>query len=368
MTTDDLEPYEARVAAATSRLDDFYTQLVSELDKQNGGFRWWSGFSDWKTLTLLGDYLIQSVQGTKESLSSASLTADIHRQTLGNDEAELKAALRPIMEAGITDPTKIAEAIPQDAAARRRALTITESAESCIFHLWQTLDRVAAAAIIVGGFRVKDVATVYWSSLDGIATELSTGSIKEMLEPVGTPGRAVQEALVAPVLGWQQFGPDEWLLWLRDARHGLTHRSPSKKLNVTAGERLTRLFYRQPRWSEIQALVFGSKPPRRPIFDTFILKASYDVLDGLCESTAKLVAALVDAMVTCWVARRADPPMIVQHGRQWPTIEPGEPLSAFPGYGQDLTLDSRHMVVNTQEGDRWEAARIDDQRRRDWYE
>lgn len=151
MTTGDLEPYEQRIEAATSRLDDFYTRLVGELDKRNGGFRWWSGFSDWKTLTLLADYLIQSVQGASESLSSASLTADVHRQAAFDDEAALKAAIRPIVESGRSDPHAIAAAIPQDAEARRRALTITESAESCIFHLWQTLDRLAAAAIIVGG-------------------------------------------------------------------------------------------------------------------------------------------------------------------------------------------------------------------------
>jgi hypothetical protein len=114
-----------------------------------------AGFLYWKTLTLLADYLIQSVQGTKESLSSASLTADIHRQTTFDDEVALKAAMRPIVESGTSDPDEIAAAIPRDAEARRRALTITESAESCIFHLWQTLDRLAAAVIIVGGFRFR---------------------------------------------------------------------------------------------------------------------------------------------------------------------------------------------------------------------
>jgi hypothetical protein len=367
VTTDDLEDYERRVAGATTRLNDLYTQLVSELDQQNGGFRWWSGFSDWKTLTLLSDYLIQSVQGTSEALSSASLMADVHRQATSEDHEALKAAMRPIVESGTQDADEIAAAIPQDAQARRRAFTITESAESCIFHLGQALDRLAAAVIIVGGFGFKDVEKAYWSDLEAIANELDAGSIKTIFEPVGSKGRAVEEVLTIPVLGWQQFGPDEWLPWLRDARNGTTHRSPATKLNVAAGDRFARPFYRQPRWSEIQALVFGSKPPNRPVFDTFILKASEDVLDGLCESTTKLVEAVTDAMVTCWSARKADPPMIVQHGKQWRTVEPQEQLSKFPGYGDDVVITTRQMMMHPLEGDRWQAARVTDDRRRDWY-
>jgi hypothetical protein len=172
---------------------------------------------------------------------------------------------------------------------------------------------------------------------------------------------------VAPVLGWQQFGPTDWLTWMREARHGLAHRSPAGKFNAAAGDRMARLFYRQPRWSEIQALVFGSKPPNRPIFDTFILTASTDVLDGLCGSTAQLVESLTDAMMTCWAARKANPMMIVQQGRQWRKVDPDEPLSQFPGYGDNVSLDSRQIRLSPVDTKRWLAARVHDDRRRDWY-
>jgi hypothetical protein len=55
----DAEDYEKRVAGATDALDVLAARLVGELDEQNGGFPSWVGHSDWKTLTLLSDYLIQ---------------------------------------------------------------------------------------------------------------------------------------------------------------------------------------------------------------------------------------------------------------------------------------------------------------------
>jgi len=384
VTTRDLEDYEQRVAGATRLLDDFNNQLANELDQQNGGFRWWTGFSDWKTLTMLSDYLLQSLGGTSESLTSASLQADVHRQASSDEDKVYRNALADFKDSGSVDIEDFLKALLNEPLARRRSLTITESAEACLFHLGQTLDRLAAAVIIVGGFGFKDVATAYWNDLEKLAVELDTAnttsqpqaisrqattpSLTTPVEPLGAPGRRVQEALVAPVLGWQQFGPTDWLTWMREARHGLTHRSPASKFNADRGDdRLARLFYRQPRWSEVQALVFGSKPPNRSIFDTFIVTASTDVLDGLCGSTAQLVESLTDAMMACWAARKANPSMIVQQGRLWRKVDPQEPLSQFPGYGDAVSFDSRQIRVSSVENKRYLAARISDDRRRDWY-
>jgi len=85
VTTQDLEEYERPVAGATSLLGAFTVELADELDTHNGGFRWWTGFSDWKTLTMLSDYLLQSLSGASESLVSASLQAEVHR-TASSDE------------------------------------------------------------------------------------------------------------------------------------------------------------------------------------------------------------------------------------------------------------------------------------------
>ncbi len=88
MTTGDLEDYEHRVAGATRLLGEFTSQLANELDEQNGGFRWWQDFTDWKTITMLSDYLLQSLSGISEALTSASLQAEVHRQA-SSDEDEV---------------------------------------------------------------------------------------------------------------------------------------------------------------------------------------------------------------------------------------------------------------------------------------
>jgi hypothetical protein len=385
VTTGDLEDYEQRVAGATRLLGDFTDQLANELDQQSGGFRWWTGFSDWKTLTMLSDYLLQSLGGTSESVTSASLVAEVHRQAGSDEDEAFRKALTEFNESGSQDIETFLSVLLNEPQARRRSLTITESAEACFFHLGQTLDRAAAAVIIVRGFGFDDVADVYWSKLVKLAAKLKAESTNQpsqpqgtsrraaretlvaSFEPLETAGRTAQEALLAPVLDWKQFGPTDWLTWMRAARNGLTHRSPASKFNAAAGDRIARLFYRQPRWSEVQALVFGSKPPNRPIFDTFIPTASSDVLDGLCGSTAQLVESLTNAMMTCWAARKADPQMIVQQGRQWPKVDPDEPLSQFTGYGDSVSMDSRQIRLSPVDTKRWLAARVHDDRRRDWY-
>ncbi|MFI2841446.1 hypothetical protein [Mycolicibacterium sp. PDY-3] len=353
----DAEAYEKRVAGATAPLNQFFGILIDELDEQNGGFSWWNGHSDWKTLTLLSDYLIQSVHGVSESLLLASFAAKTHRESAFGDDFAMRTALR----SGRMP-------FPLDAQGRRRHLTITQSAESCFFHLGQTLDRLAAAVIIVGGFEFKDVIGADWGHLVELADDVAKGSTKQRLQPVGSGGRTLQDALVAPVLDWGTYGPTGWLSWMRDTRNGMTHRAGAKKLAVmTDANRQVRLLYRQPRWSELQTLVFGSRPPKKPFFDAFIMSASEDILDGLCESLAALVAAQTTAMITCWAARAANPQLIVQHGRQWREVEPSDTMSNFPGYGAPVKITPAQLRLNPASARRWSAARIMDDKRQDWF-
>jgi hypothetical protein len=257
---------------------------------------------------------------------------------------------------------------PLDKVARRRALEINQSAESCMFHLGQALDRLAVAAFIVGGFEINDAVKLDWGNLEEAAEELAKGSVRERYQPKGSPGRPVQEALVAPVLDWQPFGPVEWFPWMRDTRNGMTHRAGAKKMVLlTTDNKIARVFYRQPRWSELQSLVYGARPPKRPFFDAYVMAATEDILDGLCESTSKLIEAVTASMATCWATRQANPQMIVQHGRQWRMVEPTEPMSNFPGYGKPIVPGTKEMRLSPPDARRWESARVLDDRRKDWY-
>jgi|SRR5271170_1632156 len=263
--------------------------------------------------------------------------------------------------------------MPHDARARTLRLQITQSAEQCFFHLGQALDRLAAALFIVGGVERRDVAGVYWTDITkqgGILDELkrATPYKHPRVELPDTAGRAIQEALLSPIRQPDDFGEPGWLDWLRDTRNAMTHRPPAVKFDLMrTGGGVVRLFYREPKWSELQALVFGPAQTGE-LLDIFILRPSEDVLDGLCASTSQLTVALTDRMATCWNARKTQPRNIIQHGCQWPMVTP-TPSSQFGGYGEDLSqsLHGDTVASNDVEGLRWSAARVTDDRRRDWF-
>jgi hypothetical protein len=374
------EPYERRVELATLALDSFAADLIEELDQQNGAYPWWKGYSDWKTLTMTADYLIQSVQGAAGALIAASFAAKTHREANFADSTAFTAAWRAVAKSGQTDPHAFFAAIPRDAAARRRQLSINNSAEHCFFHLGQTLDRLAAAMIIVGGFAVKDVVAADWGTItgtpnrDGLVHDLAAPVARQRVELPGSPSRILQQELLEAVTRSDDFGPTGWLDWMRDTRNAMTHRSPATRLvafqgDVNVGFHLVRLFYRQARWSELQSLIFGRPPHSGTLFGAFITRPSEDILDGLCKSVSQFVVALTDAMTTCWSARKANPALIVQHGSQWRNVRPTEPVSLFDGYGQEDVspfLQQSDMLVSSDRI-RWPAARVLDDRRADWF-
>ena len=259
---------------------------------------------------------------------------------------------------------------PLNAQGRRPHLTITQSLEACFLHLGQALDLLAAAVVIVGGFEITNIAKIDWGDLEEIVDELRNRSTRQRYQQMGSTGRTAQEALIAPVSNWQQFGPTDWLPWKRDTRDGITHRAVGKKMMVmTTANRLARLLYRQPRWSELQSIIFGAQPPRKAFYDAFIMSASEDLLEGFCESVEELVEAVTKAMVVCWNARTADPQMIVQHSRQWPVVEPTEAMWSFPGYGTPIAVAAGSTVkMHPNDARRWRTARAMDDRRQDWYD
>lgn len=357
MPPSDPDDYELLVAPATDALDEFAAQLISELDDQHGGFTQWIGYSDWKTLTLLSDYLIQTVQGVAEALLLASFAARTHRESSFAEAHAMKTAAR---EGG--------SIYPLDRHGRRRQLTMTQSLEACFFHMGQSLDLLAAALVIVGGFEISGIAGLDWKAVIEIAEDLANGSSRQRYQPTGSAGRLAQEALMAPYADWDKDEPEDWLPWMRDTRNGFTHRAAARKMTVsTTDRRIVRLLYRQPRWSELQSLIFGSRPPRRAVIDSFVMSASDDVLQGLCRSLTTLVEAFAKSMVACWHARTSDPQMIVQHGKQWPQVEPTDTLWNFPGYGPVTISPKSALVTHPGGARRWASARAMDDRRQDWY-
>ncbi|WP_156738569.1 hypothetical protein [Mycobacterium sp. E2699] len=374
------EPWERRIEPADSALLSFDDALNEELDQQNGAFPWWDGHSNWKTLTMIADYLIQSVRGAREALVAASFAAKTHRESNYAASVAYTNALRARAKSGETTPEAAFAAIYDDDAAIRRERNIVSSAEHCFFHLGQTLDRLSAALIIVGGFGVGDVVSADWGTIvgtpkrPGLVQDLAAPAPRNRVEPPATRGRALQEKLLEPVTRPDDFGPPGWLDWLRDTRNAMTHRSPATKVlflngDAKRGLHIVRLFYRQGRWSELQSVIYGRPQHDQTFWGAFITRPSEDILDGLCESVCKLVVDLTGGMRACWDSRKAYPALIVQQGSQWQKIQPTEPISAFDGYGEDVgSLVRQQSIVSDDNFGRWQAAGVfgNDDRYAEW--
>jgi hypothetical protein len=378
------EPCERRIEPAASALLSFDHALNEELDLQNGAFPWWDGHSDWKTLTMIADYLIQSVRGAREALVAASFAAKTHRESNFAASDACTKALRALSKSGaVLEAEAFFAAIYDDDAAIRRERNVTSSAEHCFFHLGQTLDRLSPALIIVGGFGVRDVVSADWGTIvgtpkrPGLVQDLAAPAPRNRVEPPATRGRALQEVLLEPVTRPDDYGPQGWLDWMRDTRNAMTHRSPATKLMIFAGDaklgwHIVRLFYRQGRWSELQSVIYGRPPHNQTFWGAFITRPSEDNLDGLCESVSKLVVDLTRGMRDCWDLRKAYPTLIVQQGSQWQNIQPTEPISAFDGYGVDLSPFVQQVAVqqvpidSDDDFDRWKAGGVFDDRYAEW--
>ncbi|WP_139057747.1 hypothetical protein [Tsukamurella pseudospumae] len=93
-------------------------------------------------------------------------------------------------------------------------------------------------------------------------------------------------------------------------------------------------------------------------------------IDGLLDSTHDFVRALTAAATSCWAARRADPGVIVQHGRQWQTTDPTDSRLSFHGYGNGKVLKQpRGTAIHVHDtlGARLRAAKVMEPDRTEWF-
>jgi hypothetical protein len=386
---DAAEDYEKRVQTATVAADAFAIQLYQELDTQNGGFWWWKDHLDWKRRVLISDYLIASVQGVSASLMAACLAADEYRLNAVADGSALQEAFEGV-RTSTAKPSihDFAAAVPRDRAARRRGRMIAYSAEHCLFHLGQVLDRLAAVIVIVGGFGKEDVLGASWNWINDLAAELGraepesarktkkarrkplSGLITtELVQPPESEGREAQTNLVDVALAAADHGSQDWLRWTRDTRNAMAHRPPIRELNSVTSEGVARLLYRHPKWTDIQALAFAEPPADEPMAGVFLLKSTADVLDGLCDSMNSFVTAIMQAVSECWNARRTTPMLILQPATQWQSPKPLSPPSKFSGDGRDaVPVEGSVVLTHTNEGRRWQSARVFDSVKYQWRE
>ena len=355
MARSDYTEPEWRSRAAGNPLQAFYDRLLAELDEEDGAFPSWEGGSDWRTLALIADYLLQSVSGTKQAIEAAALAAIDHKQALYSLNGDGRMAWVKGRTAG---PDAYFWAVAGSPAARHKSQKVDVAIEHCFFHMGQALDRLAAAVLIVGGFSVDVSGPIYFSTLEAMHRAVQadkrrppTVAPDKSIAPHGTRGRGLQTALLDPMSHINDFGPPGWLDWLRGTRNALTHRPSSTHIVVVERDgSVVRTLHRQPVLSDVQSLIHASQNPpaqvpgqRRPaaLRNSVLDRRSDDILDGLLESLCSLIATFVDAMNGCWDARAAEPTALIQHGTQWPAMHLKGTTSPFDAttYGDPIRLD-----------------------------
>jgi hypothetical protein len=327
--------YEKAVAGAVAALADLYQAILADLDEEGGGIRWWSPQIGWKRSALLGEYLLSSCTGTIEAITDASLAIEQFAQQEYADNHWIQGQWAEVDKAGQSGNSYM-EAIVRGPQQRRRARLIEMNRTASLSSLATALDRLAAVVAIIAGIKVR-ILRFDWGELDKTATTAARNTKQDGLHgrfaDPGTPGRERQNRLLELARTWPTLGPADWLPWLLKSRNTATHRAARMSWNVMLGtatrrQGLTELFWRQPEWSDTEAML-RTDPERG--FQTLLLpQRPYDILNGLRQSTTDLVTALAVEANTLWCDRRTDPSLIVQNGGIWPDLDTADPLN-FPG-------------------------------------
>lgn len=358
---------------AVQRADDAMGRLsravIDDLDEIAGGVGWWNGQIGWKRSALVGEYLLASCAGVSEALMDASLAIEQFAERENADNFWLTSQWTAAGRAGARSREEFTAASARGPNEWKRVRLMQLYRGRGLTSLATSLDRLAAVVVIVAGIRT-DLLRVDWDKLSRIALAAAKNipnGIRDPYAPPGSAGRERQNDLLDMALRWPDYGPPDWLPWLRKSRNTSIHRATRLDWQVMVkGNRgidgVATLFWRQPEWSDTEAMLRltgtefeGILLPQRP----------GDVLAGLRASTTELVIGITDAAAKLWADRRDQPGLIVQNGGIWPSIESSHAL-AFPGYGEPVKVAAKEVVVAPDLARRLKAAKILEADRKAW--
>jgi hypothetical protein len=367
MAADD---YERTVAAATTALTRFSSEVIEDFDEEVGGVGWWDGQIDFRRHVVLSEYLVDSVNGATEALLDAALEAQNHREALHADDTWLRRVWAAAAEAGPNENENFLRAMQRDGAARKRERQIDSSATHSVSHMLRALDCLAAAMLIVGAVP-QGVRRADWNDVVKLAEQCAERRATAKLEPLDSSGRGLQTELFSHALRAGDHGPDDWLPWLFATRNSRIHRGARVHWLLLYGDRrrargLLRPFPPNPDFTDVELM------SRRPISSTSgavdslrLIKHSTAVIDGCLESMTAFVSELAEALRKCWDARRTLPAVLCQRGAQWQDLERVAELN-FPGYGEDPQLIGNEMHVGPELAKRLKSAHVMDADRSRW--
>lgn len=358
---DEPAPFETRVQEATELVNALAQTLLEDLDPIKGGFGPWTDQLPDKERALISEYLFASVQGLSHALLSASLQVDVLNERSTADDTWLRAVWKTISET-VTRATSnhYLAASKRGPIERRRDLQKGLAVEHGFYHLAQATDRLAACIIGIAGLNIE-IIRADWSHIEG-AVNPANKRHEGFLQPAGTPGRAAQDAVLKHISNAVSEGPNDWLPWLLRQRNTMAHRAPKMTWNLMVegdhgNTRMVTPLYRQPGWSEVEAMVRNKERINSPD-DLLLMQDTAKVLEALVQDTAHLVRAALLQLTDLWAQRKTNPTLIQQPVQQWKNVLTTEVLH-FPGYDLPrLKVQGDRLYVNPANGHRLRASKV----------
>lgn len=325
----------------------------ADLDENDGGFGWWSGYNIKPADRFdLSDYLVGVIEGIRANLRIADTCLSEYRQKRAIDEFQLRAWSR----ANPRKPVLRGMAVPD---AEKRNELMSAHVYGFFNAASSVLDTLAGTVIGVAGLNLPLVRADL-SMFAPITSDPGYPTGKRLLKAlVGDPdGREAQLVLVRAFrTSLQQAGPADWHLWLNQKRNQLTHRGGRLKMVTFDRERgnLDRrrniVFERDPDLTTTQSF-------RSPDLGVMWLQEDQEItMNGILGSLQASVVGTLAPSRLLWDQRRNNPAWIPQPATQW--TEPSEALS-FPGYDPrpDLFNKVAAMIVHPTVGARLTASKV----------
>lgn len=362
--------FEDTVESSVSALRRLSASVLASLSEEVGGIGWWDGQIDFRRRIVLSEYLIDAVNGAAEAILDAALSAQEHREYLHADDQWLLRQWWAVGQSPQATNEDFLAAISRGPAERRRERRIESASAHALAHSTHALDCLAAAILIVGAIP-EGVRRAQWSTVEALAKKAIQGSRNNRLEPVGSEGRALQNALLSTVLAWEDHGPSDWLPWLAATRNTRIHRAARVQWMILHGDRkrpegLLRPFPRHPDLTDVEVLARAGTAGESGLEALRVFRRSTDVVDGVVGSMDSFVSSIAHALQRSWDARSHNPVLLVQRGAQWQDLEREVTLN-FDGYGRPAKQIGDQVHVHPELARRLISAHVtDDLRERGW--
>ncbi len=346
----------SEIAQLKTAADRFTTEVDNDIDySAHGGVRWWKNSLGKDNAGLLTSYLDALVKGVTQSIDDAIFSID----EFAESQKRWNYTASQLMTAGQKWNLDFLRSTYGNPKLERRTRLMTMHSEQCLSNLVTAQDRIGALALIVAGwdFKRDTVLKAAWNQFAGAAkklnpAELSAGSTPKAITKDPDVSAALLKLAYIPEHS-DDYGPCEWLKWLRETRNSQIHRARSLRPVLHEENRDGSYFYHNVFWKDpsrffIQSLASRDQPYRkkeRGLYSLLLVRDPVEVMQGLYESTCAMLSDLFIHLTGLWVARRKAPGAVPQPLSQWPDL--GSKVSwCFDGYGRELKVRPGTVVLN----------------------